>query len=157
MSGTARAAATQRMIGQDGEVLLRQIDGRLDALRSDPDLAAAERVAAALRHLVAVTARASAADLARVRAAVRYFASPGRTRPPSSRYGPLGATWTAGAGWSGWVGGPGRRTDHGSARSIDDDVRVVNEILRDRGRADAWSRPGCGDGLLDPGHGQAAG
>lgn len=81
----------------DRDVLIRQIDTRLAALdaasRADPVLA--ERVADVLRRLVVDTAHASAADRARVRAAVRYFLV--------------------------------RRAA---------DVRVVNAILRDLGRAD---------------------
>jgi hypothetical protein len=59
----------------DRDVLIRQIDTRLAALRAATrtDSALAERVAEVLRRLVVDTARASAADRARVRAAVRYF------------------------------------------------------------------------------------
>jgi hypothetical protein len=114
---------THRMLRQDCEILLRQIDGRLATLRSrrsDADeLAAAERTAAALRQLVADTAGASAADRARVRAAVHYFASGGRARTPSWRYGSPGFA--------------GRRNDRRTGGSVGDDVRVVNEILRDLG------------------------
>jgi hypothetical protein len=88
-------------------VLSRQIETHLTALRAGlrvpaADLAVAEQVAAALRRLVDETAQASAADRARVRAAVRYFVSGNRR---------------------------GRR-------GAGHEVRVVNEILRDLGRAD---------------------
>ncbi len=116
---------THRMLQQDCEILLRQIDGRLATLRSRrseaDELAEVERTAAALRRLVADTARASAADRARVRAAVHYFVSSGRTRTPSWRYGTPGL--------------PGRRNDRRLGGSLGDDVRVVNEILRDLGGA----------------------
>ncbi len=65
-----------RDVGHESEVLLRQLDGHLASVRAerDPnDVALAERVAAALRRLVVETAFASAADRARVRAAVHYF------------------------------------------------------------------------------------
>src|SRR5690606_15528408 len=77
-------------------------------LRSqDQDLAAAERIAACLRDLIVETAHASAADRARVRAAVRYFVlrRPGRA--------------------------PARRGE-----SIGVDERVLGEVARQLGRAD---------------------
>ena len=126
-------SGTHRMLRQDCEVLLRQIDGRLATLRSgratpradpDTDLDVAERTADALRHLVAETARASAADLARVRAAVHYFVARGRTRTPSWRYG------------TSLAGIAGRRNEPRPGPSIGDDVRVVGEILRDLCRDD---------------------
>jgi hypothetical protein len=58
--------------------LQRDIDAGLASLRAawpDADLAVAERIADELRRLVVQTARASAADRARVCAAVRYFGS----------------------------------------------------------------------------------
>jgi hypothetical protein len=64
------------------DILLRQLDGYRAGLRrhDDPaEYALAERIAAALRRLVTETAFASAADRARVRAAVHYFVlRPGR-------------------------------------------------------------------------------
>ena len=60
----------------ESEVLLRQLDRHLAGLRrhGDPaDVALAEELAAALRRLVTETAVASAADRAKVRAAVHYF------------------------------------------------------------------------------------
>jgi hypothetical protein len=121
---------TQRTLRQDCEILLRQIDGRLATLRpgrgpkdakdpKDAEVEAAVRTAEALRRLVADTARASAADRARVRAAIHYFVSGGKTRTPSWRYGSPAA------------GLAGRRNDRRPGRSLGDDVRVVNEILRD--------------------------
>jgi hypothetical protein len=145
-------SGTQRTLRQDCEVLLGQIDGRLANLRSghpvarpgrptwratsrtaecggvETELDAAERVADALRRLVTETARASAADLARVRAAVHYFVARGRTRTSSRRYRMV-------------TSGPaGRRNQRRSGRSIGDDVRVVDEILRDLGRGNAAAR-----------------
>jgi hypothetical protein len=61
---------------RESEALLRQLDRHLAGLRrhSRPaDVELAEELAAALRHLVTETAFASAADRARVRAAVHYF------------------------------------------------------------------------------------
>lgn len=65
----------QQDLQRDSDVLIRQIDARLARVRrtSGVDLALAERIADVLRRLVADTATASAADRARVRAAVHYF------------------------------------------------------------------------------------
>lgn len=65
----------QQDLQRDSDVLIRQIDARLARVRrtSGVDLALAERIADVLRRLVAETATASAADRARVRAAVHYF------------------------------------------------------------------------------------
>jgi hypothetical protein len=60
----------------ESDVLLRQLDRHVAGLRhrrSELDVLLVARVAAALRRLVAETAQASAADRARVRAAVHYF------------------------------------------------------------------------------------
>ena len=60
----------------ESEILLRRLDGHLAGLRLDGDpreYPVAERLDAALRRLIAETASASAADRARVRAAVHYF------------------------------------------------------------------------------------
>ncbi|MFK3980355.1 hypothetical protein ACI2K4_08235 [Micromonospora sp. NPDC050397] len=76
--------AEQRSARQDAgpgtergtDVLIRKVDGHLAALRlglRGADLELAERVGACLRVLVLDTAQASAADRARVRAAVHYF------------------------------------------------------------------------------------
>src|SRR2546423_6926128 len=62
--------------GHESEVLLRQLDRHLAGLRVDrepADIALAEHLAATLRRLVTETALVSAADRARVRAAVHYF------------------------------------------------------------------------------------
>jgi hypothetical protein len=70
MDGTLRGAR------HESDLLLRQLDRHLLGLRQrlpDADVALAERVADALRRLVTETAQASAADRARVRAAVHYF------------------------------------------------------------------------------------
>ena len=89
----------------ESELLLRQLDGHLADLRAEGnpgDLAAAERLVAALRELVAETAQASAAERARVRAAVHYL-----VRTP----------------------GYGRRLQARRPQPITEDVRVVNAIL----------------------------
>jgi hypothetical protein len=61
---------------RESEVLLRQLDRHLAGLRrhgAPADVELAEELAAALRRLVTETAVASAADRAKVRAAVHYF------------------------------------------------------------------------------------
>jgi hypothetical protein len=58
------------------DVLIRKVDGHLTAVRPGlrgADLDLAERLAACLREIVTATAQSSAADRARVRAAVHYF------------------------------------------------------------------------------------
>lgn len=58
------------------DVLIRKVDSHLAAVRAGlrgADLVLAERVAATLRELIAETTQASAADRARVRAAVHFF------------------------------------------------------------------------------------
>jgi hypothetical protein len=64
-----------RGVRHESEVLLRQVDGRITTLRAGRahGLESAEDVAGRLRSLVADTAHSSAADRARVRAAVHYF------------------------------------------------------------------------------------
>jgi hypothetical protein len=115
-------AGTQRVRREECDVLLGQIEGRLATLRasgaeeSAAELAAAEVTADALRRLVAETARSSAADRARVRAAVHFFAARGKPRSPSWRYP---------------APPPARRANNRPAGSIGNDVRVVNEIIRD--------------------------
>lgn len=107
-------AVAQRGLRHDSDVLIRQIDGRLATLRaaSETDRALAESIADVLRQLVVDTTRASAADRARVRAAVHYF-----------------------------VVRRDLRSDRRPARSITEDVRVVNEIVRDLGRHDLTVSP----------------
>ncbi len=115
MSGAWRDA------GHESQILLSQLDGHLASIRAerDPDdVALVERVVGVLRLLVAETAFASAADRARVRAAVHYFAL--------RREG---------------------RGDRWPARTLSEDVRVVGEIVRGLGRPDLpvdplTSRPG---------------
>jgi hypothetical protein len=103
-------AAPQRGLQHGSDVLIRQVDGHLATLRvaaAGHDLPLAERLAALLRELVESTTRASAADRARVRAAVHYFVV--------RRRGPV---------------------DRRPARSLVEDLRVVNEIAHDLGRDD---------------------
>ena len=149
-------------VRQESDVLLRQLDGHLAALRARgtgraarTDLAVAERVADALRRLVSATNRASAADRARVRAAVHFFVSraglsrvggsgadisrEGRSREGGSRAGGSRAGVPRAGVW--WVPGRyaatpsvlGRRDDRRPARSLGDDVRIVNDILGELG------------------------
>jgi hypothetical protein len=126
-------AASQRAtrgVRQESEILLRQLESYLTTLRAgrrDVDLSRAERMAAALRQLIADTSHASAVDRARVRAAVHYFVSRGkasglaaRARVGAGRYALLSTAR------------PERRTP----RSAGDDDRVVNELFRELGRAD---------------------
>ena len=99
----------------ESELLLRQLDGHLADLRVDRDpveFALAEHLAADLRQLVAETASASAAERARVRAAVHYFVVGRHVRRTGRAF----------------AGGPptGRRA---GSRPITEDVRVVNAIL----------------------------
>jgi hypothetical protein len=65
----------QQASRHESDVLIRRIDRRLATLRTaaNVDVARAERIGEVLRRLVADTALASAADRARVRAAVHYF------------------------------------------------------------------------------------
>lgn len=70
------------------DVLIQQVDRRLAALRAaaaPQDVPVAERLAATLRALVVATAGASAADRARVRAAVHFFALRRDARPDRRR------------------------------------------------------------------------
>ncbi|WP_238016156.1 hypothetical protein KZZ52_08110 [Dactylosporangium sp. AC04546] len=116
MAGQRTIAA--RAVRQESDVLLRQLDTYLAALRSGPaaDVDHAERVAAALRRLIAETSGASAVDRARVRAAVHYFVYQGPARG--------GARFTLLTG--GRAAPERRRKDH----------RVVNDLLRELGRPD---------------------
>ncbi|HZN71041.1 MAG TPA: hypothetical protein VFC00_05060 [Micromonosporaceae bacterium] len=98
-----------RGLRHDSDVLIRQIDGRLATLRAGQvvDIGLAERIAEVLRKLVVDTTRASAADRARVRAAVHFFVV--------RRDG---------------------RNDRRPARPVADDIRIVNQIVRELGRTD---------------------
>ncbi len=99
----------QRGAGHESDVLIRQLDGHLAALRSagTAELALAEQIAAVLRQLVGQTGVASAADRARVRAAVHFFLLR--------------------------RGGRGHRR---LLRPVHDDVRVINETAHALGRDD---------------------
>jgi len=66
----------ERGVHHDTEVLIRQVDNMVDLLRvrhRGGDLEAVERLADRLRQLIVSTAPASAADRAKVRAAVHHF------------------------------------------------------------------------------------
>ncbi|ABP53874.1 hypothetical protein [Salinispora tropica] len=92
------------------DVLIRKVDGHLAAVRTglaEPELELAERLAQVLRELVVSTARASAADRGRVRAAVHYFVLRRESR--------------------------GRLL---SVRSLTAAQRVVNRVVLDLGRPD---------------------
>ncbi|MDM4723141.1 hypothetical protein QTQ03_27365 [Micromonospora sp. WMMA1363] len=69
-------AVEERSAEPGTDVLVRKVDSHLTAVRAGlagPELELAERLAHVLRELVASTARASAADRGRVRAAVHFF------------------------------------------------------------------------------------
>jgi hypothetical protein len=105
---------SQRGFQHDTDVLIRQVDNHLARLRATPgshDVALAERLAAALRALVVTTTSASAADRARVRAAVHYFVLRRDLRRDLGR-------------------------DRRPARPLEEDLRVVNRAARDIGRED---------------------
>ncbi|GAA1544551.1 hypothetical protein GCM10009827_075470 [Dactylosporangium maewongense] len=124
----AQRTIAQRAIRQESEVLLRQLDAYLAALRTGcgtTDVGHAERMAEALRRLIADTARSSAVDRARVRAAVHYFVYRGAAGDGPARTG-------GGARLALLTGG---RAPADRRRQGDDD-RVVNDLLRDLGRAD---------------------
>jgi hypothetical protein len=95
----------------DTDILVRQVDSHLAVLRMSgrtaPDLTLAERLASSLREMIVSTTRASAADRARVRAAVHYFVL--RREGRDGRF---------------------------PARSLAADQRVVNEIADALGRHD---------------------
>jgi hypothetical protein len=104
-----------RGLRHESDVLIRQLDGHLASLRASRDhvdVALAERVAGALRRLVTETTSASAADRARVRAAVHYFV----------------------------LRRDGRTGDRRPARALTEDVRVVNDIMHALNRHDLQVR-----------------
>jgi hypothetical protein len=112
----------QRAARQESDVLLRQLDAYLTAIRSGhraADLDHAERMATALRTLIAETTSANAVDRARVRAAVHYFVSRGTTRPANARLALL-------------TGGQAVRRP----LTADDNDRVINTLLHELGRDD---------------------
>lgn len=72
----AVSTASRRAVRAGTDVLIRKVDSHLATVRTGlagPELELAERLATVLRELVVSTARASAADRGRVRAAVHYF------------------------------------------------------------------------------------
>lgn len=102
--------AVNRGVQHETDVLIHQVDRHLARLRlrsQGSDLDLAERIAACLRNLIIDTAQASAADRARVRAAVRYFVTGRHSSSPK-----------------------------GSPRPLAADQRVVNDVARQLGRAD---------------------
>lgn len=101
---------TEANAAPDTDLLIRHVDrhlARLRAARGRHDLDLAERLADCLRRLIVDTASASAADRARVRAAVRYF-----------------------------VLRRAARLDRLPVRSFAADQRVIGEIARQLGRDD---------------------
>lgn len=101
---------TPRGTRHESDVLLRQLDRHVAGMRhgtEELEAQMAERVAAALRRLVAETAQASAVDRARVRAAVHYFVL--------RREG---------------------RGERRAVRPVTEDVWVVNHIIGTLGRHD---------------------
>jgi hypothetical protein len=119
----------------ESDALEREIDAGLASLRAtqpDADLQIAERIADELRRLVGQTARASAADRARVCAAVRYFAS----RAFASALMSPGSTHSAAIRSRGRAL-PGSRTailinfqtPRRPVRPMRADIRVVGDIL----------------------------
>jgi hypothetical protein len=115
--------------GRDGSTLLiRRLDGHLATLRGRPgrhDIVLAERLAVSLRELVTSTASASAADRARVRAAVHYFVMRRRRLA---------------------------RSLVGDRRMLSGDLRVINETARRLGREDLVVVPSP-DVVVDAGPG----
>jgi hypothetical protein len=130
--------------GPESQALLREIEACLAKLRlvgPAPDLDLAERIAGELRRLVFQTARSSAVDRARVRAAVRYFASrafavalvggaaAGTRAAVSARTSVPGRSALPGR-----AAVPGRPTlrlvRDGAPRSLGTEAVVVGEILR---------------------------
>jgi hypothetical protein len=68
--------AVHRGLRHETEILIRRVDAqlaRLRAARPIPDVELAERLGTCLHELILATTYASAADRARVRAAVHYF------------------------------------------------------------------------------------
>jgi hypothetical protein len=99
--------------GHESDVLLRQLDGHLAWVqaRSPHDLPLAEHIARTLARLIAETARASAADRAKVRAAVHFVV----VRRDGRQH---------------------NRHDRHPRRPVPADVPVLNEIVGQLGRQD---------------------
>jgi hypothetical protein len=123
---------------EESDALQREIDVALVNLRAtgpEAGLEIAERIANELRRLVVQTARASAADRARVYAAVRYFgsrafasalAAPGSPSSTTLRAIPGGRTGVL----------INARTPRRPMRPLRADVRVVGDILHGLAAAD---------------------
>lgn len=105
----------RRRARTESEVLLLQLDSHVQWVRAraPQDLPLAERIAEALRSLVAETARASAADRAMVRAAI-HFVVVRKHRAGSTRH---------------------------PRRPVAADVPVFNEIVTALGRDDLALQP----------------
>ncbi|MDG4829708.1 hypothetical protein O7627_10375 [Solwaraspora sp. WMMD1047] len=116
-------AVVERSAQHGTDILLRTVDNRLTGVRAGlgaADLDLAERIAACLRELVIGTTSASAADRARVRAAVHHFA----LRQPT-------------------------RGGHPTVRSLAATRAVVNRIVLQLGRPDLIVDSGR-EGPVDP-------
>jgi hypothetical protein len=133
-------AVPGRGFRQESEALLRQIDVGLAGIRAArpvTDLEIAERIAAQLRRLVVETARSSAADRARVCAAVRYFSSRAfagslgvvAPAPRTLLGGRRTRRLTVGGGRPLASLGVAGRTPWRPARPLRADARVVDDIL----------------------------
>ncbi|MBB5872318.1 hypothetical protein F4553_005752 [Allocatelliglobosispora scoriae] len=103
----------------ESDVLMRQLDGHLAWVeaRSPLDLPLAQRIAITLRRLVTETARASAADRAKVRAAVHFVVVRRDSRHRHSGH------------------------DRHPRRPVSADVPVLNEIVGQLGRNDLLIAP----------------
>jgi hypothetical protein len=115
----------------ESDVLLREIDTGLAGLRvarPAADVEIAERIAVELRRLVVQTARASAADRARVCAAVRYFTSRAFASALGPPVAPVRRQVRTGIGARSTVLGnlPAVRRP---VRPMRADIRVVGDIL----------------------------
>lgn len=130
-------AAGPRSLRHDSEVLLARLDGYLATLQSGHplrasgiDISRAEQVAQGLRTLIVDTTHASAADRARVRAAVHCFV----TRGVITRVSPGRITTRGHARLRVLTGGRSERRVVVRIANAQD--TVVNALLRELGRPD---------------------